>query len=164
MFWERLMARNQVDWYRWLSGASLVLLVADLALNSIFQVFSHNTLLTLLIYIIQDVCLVFSLIILFLALFSTTLSQAGLIGELLQKFQWCILVAITYLGLSIGLHSWSLEQQWQKPELYIWTHGMVSFFIIQRVVGGLHYYLYKRTILQLSDKRFYSQLPDRSYK
>ncbi|XP_069167398.1 transmembrane protein 138 isoform X2 [Procambarus clarkii] len=129
------MARDRIEQYRWSSGAALALLLVDLTLNAIFQVFSHNTLLTLLIYIIQDVCLVFSLILLFLGLFSTTLSQAGLIGELFHKFQWCILVVITYLGLSIGLHSWSLEKQWQKPEVYIWTHGMVSLFTIQRVVS-----------------------------
>ncbi|KAG7176944.1 Transmembrane protein 138-like [Homarus americanus] len=127
------MAWDRVERYRWLSGASLALLLEDLTLNAIFQVFSLNTLLTLLIYIIQDVCLVFSLILLFLAMFSTTLSQAGLIGELFQKFQWCIFVAITYLGLSIGLHSWSLKEQWQRPDKYIWTHGMVCLFTIQRI-------------------------------
>ncbi|XP_071551950.1 transmembrane protein 138-like [Panulirus ornatus] len=129
----------------------------------ISQVFSSKYV-GLLVYIIQDVCLVFSLILLFLALFSTTLSQAGLIGELFHKFQWCIFIAVTYLGLSVGLHSWSLKQQWQKPDIYIWTYGLVSLFTIQRVVGGLHYYLYKRTILHLSDKNFYTQLPVESFK
>ncbi|XP_047492134.1 transmembrane protein 138-like [Penaeus chinensis] len=153
------MAWGSVRRYQWLSGASLMLLLADLILNAIFLVFAHSTLLTLLIYIIQDVCLVFSLILLFLALFSTTLSQAGLIGELFQKFRWCIIAAVLYLGLSLGFHSWSLKQQWQEPEKYIWAHGMVALFTVQRVAGGIHYYLYKRTILQLSDKNFYAQLP-----
>lgn len=46
----RLMTWDRVGRYRWLSGASLMLLLADLTLNSIFQVFSHNTLLALLVY------------------------------------------------------------------------------------------------------------------
>ncbi|KAK4305765.1 hypothetical protein Pmani_022355 [Petrolisthes manimaculis] len=152
------MGESTVERYQWLSGTALTLLLADIILNSIFQAFSSNTLLTLLIYIIQDVCLVFSLILLLLALFSTSLSQAGLIGELFQRFQWCIIVAVIYLALSLAFHSWSLEQQWQRSDVHIWTHGMVSLYTIQRTVGCLHYYLYKRAILQLSDKNFYTHL------
>lgn len=158
------MAWGSVGRYRWLSVASLGLLLADLIINCVLLLFKHNTLLTLLIYIIQDVCLVFSLILLFLALFSTSLSQAGLVGGLVRRFQSCVVVAVTYLGLSLGFHSWSLKEQWQKPEEYIWAHGMVALFTIQRVVGGAHYYLYKRTILQLSDKDFYTKMPVASLK
>ncbi|XP_068226657.1 transmembrane protein 138 [Palaemon carinicauda] len=158
------MAPASVGRYRWLSGASLGLLLADLICNSLFLLFYHDTLVTLLIYIIQDVCLVFSLILFFLALFSTSLSQAGLVGELVHKFQWCIIVAVIYLGLSVGFHTWSLEQQWQKPNIYIWAPGMVALFTVQRIVGGAHYYLYKRAILQLSNKEFYTKLPIGSFK
>ncbi|KAK7082001.1 hypothetical protein SK128_005528 [Halocaridina rubra] len=153
------MAWASVDRYRWLSGASMMLLLSDLILNSIFLLFAHDTLLTLVIYIIQDVCLIFSLILLFLALFSTSLSQAGFVGELVSRFQWCLLIAVTYLGLSLSFHTWSLMEQWQQPAKYIWTHGLVALFTSQRVVGGAHYYLYKRTILHLSDKDFYTKLP-----
>ncbi|XP_045101863.1 transmembrane protein 138-like [Portunus trituberculatus] len=158
------MAWDGINRYQWLSGISLALLSADLILNALFQVFSHNHLLTLLIYIIQDVCLVFSLILLCLALFSTTYTQAGLVDELLQRFLWCICTAVAYLGLSLGFHSWSLKQVWLKSDVYIWSHGMVSLFTLQRTVGCLHYYLYKKTILQLSDKTFYSALPVAVFK
>ncbi|XP_050724666.1 transmembrane protein 138-like [Eriocheir sinensis] len=153
-----MVALGSLGRYRWLSGTSLVLLSADLTLNALFQVFTYNHLLTLLIYIIQDVCLIFSLILLCLALFSTSYSQAGLVGELVQRFLWCICNAVIYLGLSLGFHSWSLKEAWQKPDVYIWTHGMVALFVVQRTVGCLHYHLYKKTILQLSDKSFYSTL------
>ncbi|CAL4109591.1 unnamed protein product, partial [Meganyctiphanes norvegica] len=157
------MVWASVQRYRWLSGAAIFLLSIDLAVNATFLLFSHNTLLTLLIYIVQDVFLVFSLIILFLALFSTSLTQAGLIKELLNKFKWSIIFATAYLGLSLGFHSLSLKQQWLKPDYYIWNHEMVALFTIQRVVAAIHYYFYKNAILQLSDSSFYMEIP-RGYR
>ena len=62
--------------------------------------------------------------------------QAGLVGELVRRFLWCICTAVTYLGLSLGFHSWSLQEEWQKPDVYIWSHGMVSLFTLQRT--GTH--------------------------
>lgn len=62
--------------------------------------------------------------------------QAGLVGDLVRRFLWCICTAVTYLGLSLGFHSWSLKQVWQKPDVYIWSHGMVSLFTLQRT--GIH--------------------------
>ncbi|XP_066941619.1 uncharacterized protein [Macrobrachium rosenbergii] len=86
------MARASVGRYRWLSGASFGLLLADLICNSLFLLFYHDTLITLLIYIIQDVFLVFSLILFFLALFSTSLSQwvAYIITYISEPYYSCL--------------------------------------------------------------------------
>ena len=61
---------------------------------------------------IQDVCLVFSLIIVFLSFFSTYVFQAGLVGLLVSRYKVPIIISITYLGLSIGYHVSSLNTRW----------------------------------------------------
>ncbi|XP_076064771.1 transmembrane protein 138 [Oratosquilla oratoria] len=153
------MAWGSIVRYKWLSGAMVALLTVDLVINSVFLIFSHTKLIALLIYIIQDVCIVFSLILLFLAMFSTSFPQAGLVSELVHKFRWCCFVAVIYLALSLGFHSWSLKNQWKDPQTYIWSDVMIALFTLHRVVAGTHYYLYKRTILRLSDSSLYQVKP-----
>jgi len=57
---------------------------------------------------IQDVCILFAVIILFLLFFNTYIFQAGLISILINKFKWPILIVLVYLALSIGLHVWEM--------------------------------------------------------
>ena len=65
---------------------------------------------------IQDVCLVFSLIIVFLSFFSTYVFQAGLVGLLVAQYKVPIMVSITYLGLSVAYHVSSLNTRWYASQ------------------------------------------------
>jgi len=57
---------------------------------------------------IQDVCILFAVIVVFLLFFNTYIFQAGLVGILISKFRATIIFVFVYLGLSIGLHVWEL--------------------------------------------------------
>ena len=57
---------------------------------------------------IQDVCILFAVVIVFLLFFNTYIFQAGLVNILISKFKATILFVLVYLGLSIGLHVWKL--------------------------------------------------------
>ena len=57
---------------------------------------------------IQDVCILFAVIVVFLLFFNTYIFQAGLLNILINKFKMPILIVLAYLGLSIGLHVWGM--------------------------------------------------------
>ena len=81
---------------------------------------------------IQDVCLVFSLIIVFLSFFSTYVFQAGLVGLLVAGYKGPITISVLYLGLSIAYHVVSLNSRWYEPQSYWWTDELLALFIIHR--------------------------------
>ena len=107
-----------------------------------FRELNHN------IFSIQDVCLVFSLIIVFLSFFSTYVFQAGLVGLLVSRYKVPIMISITYLGLSIGYHVSSLNTRWwvvrevmqkvipdcdrYEPQSYWWTDSLLALFVLHR--------------------------------
>jgi hypothetical protein len=144
--------------YRSMLFVQYAFLLTDLLINTFCEYLRFESVILLVIFVIQDVCLVFSLIIVFLSFFSTYVFQAGLVGVLVQQFRTPILVSITYLGLSIAFHVWSLNVRWYKPLSFWWTDPLLALFVIHRFVSGLYYYYYKRTALRITDPRFYEDL------
>lgn len=130
-------------------------LVADLLINTFCEYLRFESVILLVIFVIQDVCLVFSLIIVFLSFFSTYVFQAGLVGILVQRFRTAIAVTLVYISLSIGFHVWSLHVRWDSPASYWWTDGLLALYVIQRFFSALYYYYYKRTMLFIADPKFY---------
>ena len=57
---------------------------------------------------IQDVCIIFSVIVVFLLFFNTFIFQAGLVNILINKFKMPIIVTFIYFGLCVGLHVWAV--------------------------------------------------------
>lgn len=55
---------------------------------------------------IQDVCILFNLIIILLMLFNTYMFQVGLVAILLEQFRALLMLSALYLTFSIILHSW----------------------------------------------------------
>ncbi|KAG8226738.1 hypothetical protein J437_LFUL004389 [Ladona fulva] len=133
----------------------LSLMLVDLAINAFAIFFRKENIVLLVVYIIQDFCLVFSLISIFLNFFSTFIFQAGLIGLLLERFKTAIFFCILYLILTITYHVWSLTLQWHFMHKPTWTTSLLALFIFQRLTAAIYYYCYKRTILKLSDPRYY---------
>ena len=109
----------------------------------------------------QDVCLVFSLIIVFLSFFSTYVFQvstntrnsppasqyyiycdeclqAGLVGLLVARYKLPILVSVAYLSLSISYHVASLNTRWYQPQSYWWTDQLLALFVVHRSGGVQH--------------------------
>ena len=57
---------------------------------------------------IQDLCIIFAIIVVFLVFFNTYIFQAGLVSLLIRKFKTTIIISILYLALSVGLHVWTM--------------------------------------------------------
>nr|XP_006825656.1 PREDICTED: transmembrane protein 138-like [Saccoglossus kowalevskii] len=163
--------------YRIILYLQLFLLFVDLFVNSFSELMriSHVTLLVL--FVIQDICIIFAAIVLFLMFFNTYVFQAGLVGLLIGKFKLAILMVFIYFMLCIGLHIWtmhhtgldsllsSLQTAWQyhpSALFYMWHHtGLDSLLSSLQTAWQYHpsavfyYYYYKRTAYRLGDPRFY---------
>lgn len=67
---------------------------------------------------IQDLCIIFAIIVVFLVFFNTYIFQAGLVSLLIRKFKTTIIISILYLALSVGLHVWTMvSAPWSGFEL-----------------------------------------------
>ena len=55
---------------------------------------------------IQDIAILFNVIIILLLMFNTYVFQVGLVSLLLQRFRALLGVSALYLALSICLHCW----------------------------------------------------------
>lgn len=67
---------------------------------------------------IQDLCIIFAIIVVFLVFFNTYIFQAGLVSLLIRKFKTTIIISILYLALSVGLHVWTMVSvPWSGFEL-----------------------------------------------
>ncbi|XP_023346955.1 transmembrane protein 138 [Eurytemora carolleeae] len=119
--------------YRSMLGVQIIFLVLDLLINTFVELFRFESVILLVIFVIQDVCLIFSLIIVFLSFFSTYVFQAGLVGYLLSRFRVSIIVSVLYLILSITYHVWSLNVRWNAPMSYWWTSPLLAFYVIHRL-------------------------------
>jgi hypothetical protein len=123
------------------------LLFVDLFMNSFTEILRFQNVILLVLYVIQDFCIIFDVIIIFLQFFNTFIFQAGLVSILVKKFRLAIIVTIIYFGLCLGLHIWGMTLRWADPYAYIWQPGYVALFVFQRTAGIFYYYFYKRTAL-----------------
>ncbi|XP_025041571.1 transmembrane protein 138 isoform X1 [Pelodiscus sinensis] len=104
---------------------------------------------------IQDIAILFNIIIIFLMFFNTFVFQAGLVNLLFHKFKGTIILSAAYLALSIAFHVWVMNLRWKNSTRFVWTDGLQALFVFQRLAAVLYCYFYKRTALHLGDPRFY---------
>ncbi|CAL8244019.1 unnamed protein product [Lota lota] len=137
----------------------LSLLSFDLFVNSFSELLRKEPAVQLVLFIIQDISILFNLIIILLMLFNTYVFQVGLVALLLDRFRAMLVYSALYLTLSIILHSWIMNLRWLNSNRFIWTDGLQVLFVFQRVVAVLYYYFYKRTTEYLGDPRLYEDSP-----
>ncbi|MGH0157816.1 UNVERIFIED_CONTAM: hypothetical protein FKN15_052723 [Acipenser sinensis] len=143
------------------SNYSLVLLVQllllsfDLFVNSFSELLRAAPVIQLVLFIIQDIAILFNVIIILLMFFNTFVFQVGLVTLLLQRFKGLLIVSAFYLGLSIAFHVWVMNLRWQHSDRYVWTDGLQALFVFQRLMAVLYYYFYKHTAECLGDTRLY---------
>ncbi|XP_048401178.1 transmembrane protein 138 isoform X2 [Stegostoma tigrinum] len=104
---------------------------------------------------IQDVGILFNVIVIFLMFFNTFIFQAGLVKLLIHRFTGTIVVSGIYFILSVSFHVWIQNLRWWNMRGYVWTKGLQALFVFQRLASVLYYYFYKRTTLCLGDPRLY---------
>ncbi|XP_064605088.1 transmembrane protein 138-like [Liolophura sinensis] len=132
------------------------LLLVDLFMNSFVELLRFENVILLVLFVIQDVCIIFAVIVVFLLFFNTYIFQAGLVGILINKFKTTISVVFVYFALCLALHIWGTTQRWENPNMFMWDNpGYRALFIIQRTASVFYYYFYKRTALKLGDPRYY---------
>ncbi|KAI3377403.1 hypothetical protein L3Q82_008596, partial [Scortum barcoo] len=158
------------------SNYSLVLLIQlsllsfDLFVNSFSELLRAEPAVQLVLFIIQDISILFNLVIILLMLFNTFVFQVGLVAILLERFRALLMLSALYLTFSIILHSWLMNLRWLNTNRFIWTDGLQVLFVFQRAVktssrtflstaSVLYYYLYKRTSEYLGDPRLYEDSP-----
>ncbi|XP_043372574.1 transmembrane protein 138 isoform X1 [Dermochelys coriacea] len=83
-----------------------LLLVYDLFVNSFSELLRTAPVIQLVLFIIQDIAILFNIIIIFLMFFNTFVFQAGLVNLLFHKFKGTIVLSAAYLVLSIAFHVW----------------------------------------------------------
>ncbi|KAK4468394.1 hypothetical protein MN116_000198, partial [Schistosoma mekongi] len=132
-----------------------ILILYDLFANSFSELFSHVNVNLSVIYVLQDLCILFCILIFCLLLSSTFVFQAGFINLLLSQFKDVILVTICYLILSISLHCWAAISRWNTPYEIPSSIGYHILFAFHRIWSVLYYFFYRRTIYRLGDYRYY---------
>ncbi|VDL77511.1 unnamed protein product [Nippostrongylus brasiliensis] len=85
-------------------GVQLTMLVVDLVFNAATVLLFGNSIVLLMIHILQDTLILLSVIVLVIAFSSTFVFQAGLIFLLFRRFAPAIVAAFVYLATSVGLH------------------------------------------------------------
>uniref|UniRef100_A0A1A8G1I6 Transmembrane protein 138 n=1 Tax=Nothobranchius korthausae TaxID=1143690 RepID=A0A1A8G1I6_9TELE len=133
----------------------LVLLAYDLFVNSFSELLRGEAVIQLVLFIIQDIAVLFSIIIILLMMFNTYVFQVGLVSLLLERFRALLVFSTLYLTLSICLHCWVMNLRWLESNRFVWTDGLLVLFVFQRTAAVLYYYLYKRTAEFMGDPRLY---------
>ncbi|XP_077423748.1 transmembrane protein 138 [Vanacampus margaritifer] len=133
----------------------LTLLAFDLFVNSFSELLRGAAVIQLVLFVIQDIAILFNVIIVLLMMFNTYVFQVGLVSLLLERFRALLFFSALYLTLSICFHSWVLNLRWKASNSFVWTDGLQALFVFQRIVAVLYYYLYKRTAEYMGDPRLY---------
>ncbi|KAJ7395054.1 transmembrane protein 138 isoform X1 [Pitangus sulphuratus] len=110
-----------------------LLLSYDLFVNSFSELLRTAPAVQLVLFIIQDIAILFNVIIVFLMFFNTFVFQAGLVSLLFHKFKGTILLSAAYLALSISFHVWIMNLRWRDSSRFIWTEGLQTLFVFQRL-------------------------------
>ncbi|KAL1474331.1 hypothetical protein MTO96_038057 [Rhipicephalus appendiculatus] len=87
------------------------LLAIDVVLNVLSDLHRGSPVTLLLLFIIQDFCIVLSLLVMCLTIFNTYAFQVGEFREVATMFKTPVAVNLVYLVLSLALHVWSMASQ-----------------------------------------------------
>lgn len=84
---------------------------------------------------IQDIAILFNLIIILLMLFNTFVFQVGLVAVLLERFRALLMLSALYLTFSIILHSWLMvravcKQMGRYILKSLWIDFKLLFFYV----------------------------------
>nr|XP_008537681.1 PREDICTED: transmembrane protein 138 isoform X2 [Equus przewalskii] len=100
----------QTSNYSLVLSLQFLLLSYDLFVNSFSELLRMAPVIQLVLFIIQDIAILFNIIIIFLMFFNTFVFQAGLVNLLFHKFKGTIILTGVYFALSISLHVWVMRE------------------------------------------------------
>ncbi|XP_059738883.1 transmembrane protein 138 isoform X2 [Bos taurus] len=123
----------QTSNYSLVLSLQFLLLSYDLFVNSFSELLRMAPVIQLVLFIIQDIAILFNIIIIFLMFFNTFVFQAGLVNLLFHKFKGTIILTAVYFALSISLHVWVMNLRWKNSNCFVWTDGLQTLFVFQRL-------------------------------
>ncbi|XP_071074094.1 transmembrane protein 138 isoform X3 [Dasypus novemcinctus] len=123
----------QTSNYSLVLSLQFLLLSYDLFVNSFSELIRMAPVIQLVLFIIQDIAVLFNIIIIFLMFFNTFIFQAGLVNLLFHKFKGTIILTAVYFALSISLHVWVMNLRWKNANNFVWTGGLQTLFVLQRL-------------------------------
>ncbi|KAH0621073.1 hypothetical protein JD844_022091 [Phrynosoma platyrhinos] len=123
----------QTSNYSLVLSLQFLLLFYDLFVNSFSELLRMAPVIQLVLFIIQDIAILFNVIIIFLMFFNTFVFQAGLVNLLFHKFKGTIILSAAYLAFSISFHVWVMNLRWKNSNYFVWTDGLQALFVFQRL-------------------------------
>uniref|UniRef100_A0A8C4LI63 Transmembrane protein 138 n=1 Tax=Equus asinus TaxID=9793 RepID=A0A8C4LI63_EQUAS len=123
----------QTSNYSLVLSLQFLLLSYDLFVNSFSELLRMAPVIQLVLFIIQDIAILFNIIIIFLMFFNTFVFQAGLVNLLFHKFKGTIILTGVYFALSISFHVWVMNLRWKNSKRFVWTDGLQTLFVFQRL-------------------------------
>ncbi|CAF0964466.1 unnamed protein product [Adineta steineri] len=144
--------------YRILLYLNIFLIIVDICINTFDEFLAPNTFGQLIIFIIQDVCIVLSITLLIVMVLTTYVAQAGLLCLLLRMFRFSIIVACFYLALCAVVQALILVERFQESTFITSAFlkpQVLALYVVQRTFSVLYYYGMKRAAYRLSDPHFY---------
>ncbi|XP_054996993.1 transmembrane protein 138 isoform X1 [Sorex araneus] len=126
----------QTSNYSLVLSLQFLLLSYDLFVNAFSELLRTAPVIQLVLFVIQDVAILFNIIIICLMFFNTFVFQAGLVSLLFHKFKGTIILTAVYLAFSISLHVWVMNLRWKDSQRFVWTDGLQTLFVFQRLARG----------------------------
>ncbi|XP_028357008.1 transmembrane protein 138 isoform X2 [Physeter macrocephalus] len=105
----------QTSNYSLVLSLQFLLLSYDLFVNSFSELLRMAPVIQLVLFITQDVAVLFNVVVIFLTCFNTFVFQAGLVSLLFHKCKGTIILTAVYFALSISLHVWVMELSLRFP-------------------------------------------------
>ena len=115
----------------------------------------RNPVALLVLYILQDIGVLVAFFLILLTLLDTNAFNAGLITPLMSKFAASLIVIGIYLVLNISYHTWTICLWFASPYTYIWNSGLLTLYVVQKVMAIVYYYFYKRAAMRLGNRKYY---------
>lgn len=138
------------------------MLCIDIFCNVFVDYFGNVFIHRLSVYVLQDLCLIISIIILILLFFTTKVLKSGLIKLVLAKFWPSLAISLLYLLFNLVLQYMIISMNWKeqtksdKLDRTEWMKhtDIVITLIIQRILSTIYYFFYRNAANQLHDKIF----------
>lgn len=143
-----------------------LLITIDILANSLSNFFIETVISQLIVYVVQDISLVLSLIILFLLFFNPFALQEGLLHLIFQKYWSSLVISFTYIILTVTLQILNLNLYWDQYERrqaidsgqWKKQNYIVIIFIIQRILSSAYYFSYRFATIKLNDKELIEKI------
>lgn len=143
-----------------------LLITVDIVSNSMTDYFDHQILAKLYVFVVQDLCLVLSLITLLLFYFNIDALKAGRLTLLWRRFWSAPILSVVYIGLTIIHQILHLRLHWNQylngrpVNGLLWKSetSIVIIFLLQRLFSAFYYFSFVFTLKKLQNKRVIEKL------